>query len=747
VSATVELGRRALLRGGALIIGVSLAGAARAQDSHATAGAVNAVGPTRPNPKQIDAWLSVGADNKVRVFLGKVDLGQGNGTTLLQIVAEELDVALPQVSAADVDTLHSMNQGPTISSTSIQVAGPQLRLAAAALRQELLRRAAARLGLPATRLSVTDGVVHGGAAAISYAELVGSEPVAIDLPDSVPLKPASAYTIVGRDLPRLDTPHKIAGDYEFMQQTSVAGMLHGRIVRPRGQGAYGTGARVLAVDEASIAHLPEARIVRRGDFIGVVAPRQWDAVRAARALKVSWDIKPTLPGDADLHAKMLAARTEDTVVLSVGDVDRGVATAAHVVDGTYLGPYQAHGPFSPGCALATPDDDGLLVKCSSQDVFALRESIAGILGLPEARLRVQYLEGSGCYGHACYDDAAIAAALLAQAVGKPVRVQFMRWDEMGWDNFGPAHVGKIRVAADAGGRITAYTYDGWHHGWMVEETSEQLALGKPVHELSKGFGSLIVNPTDVGGMYDIANRRLVNHEVDGLDGYLKGANLRSPMDLSYSFASEQALDALAHALGIDPVEFRRRNISDPRWRGVLDAVAQASNWQPRSAPPAAEGAVVRGRGVALGTHRASRGGAVAEVEVNRETGLVVATHIYAALDCGMAVNPGIVASQISGMATQATSRMLKEEVTFTTTNVTSLDWVSYPVLRFGEHPAVTPIVIARGEPSSGAGEEALAAVGAAIANAVHDATGARLTQYPLTPARVLAALKTGTQAG
>ena len=425
-------------------------------------------------------------------------------------------------------------------------------------------------------------------------------------------------------------------------------------------------------------------------------------------------------------------------MLKEGDV--GQAGGEHVVAGVFHAPYQAHGPFGPGCALADVKPAGTLVQCSSQDVFALQERVAALVGAPKNLVQVQYIESSGCFGHSCYDDAALAAVLMSKLTGKPVRVQFMRWDELGWDNYGPAHVGEVRIGADRDGHLTSYEYQGWHHGWSIEETSEYLASGQPVHELDKGPGSLSVNKFDTGGMYDIPNRLLINHAVPGLDGYLKGANLRSPMDLSYSFGSEQLMDRLARQCKLDPVEFRRRNIKDERWRGVLDAVAEAAQWRPKVSTSRSNDAVVRGRGVGLGTHRAAMAGAIADLEVNRQTGAIVVKHIHVAFDCGIAVNPAIVESQIVGMAIQATSRVLKEAVTFSETNVTSLDWESYPVLRFAEHPDVTPIVLKRNDPSLGAGEEAIPAVGAAIANAFYDATDVQLTEYPMTPKRVLAAL-------
>jgi nicotinate dehydrogenase subunit B len=275
---------------------------------------------------------------------------------------------------------------------------------------------------------------------------------------------------------------------------------------------------------------------------------------------------------------------------------------------------------------------------------------------------------------------------------------------------------------------------------MIEESTEELAFDKPVRELNKGPLSLFVNKFVAGGMYEIPNRLLVNHAVPGLEGYLKGANLRAPMDLHYAFASEQLIDQLAAAANFDPVEFRRRNIKDERWRGVLDAAAEAAKWQPRRGPRGND-EVVTGRGVGLGTHRASMGGAAVEIEVNRKTGAILVKHIYAAMDCGIAINPDIVESQIVGMSIQAVSRVLMEAVEFSKTNVTSVDWASYPILRFGDHPPVTPIIVRRNDPPIGAGEEVLPAVGAAIANALFDATGKRLMEYPMTPDRVLAALR------
>jgi len=371
--------------------------------------------------------------------------------------------------------------------------------------------------------------------------------------------------------------------------------------------------------------------------------------------------------------------------------------------------------------------------------------LSTVLGMPAEKIRVQYYEGSGTFGRSCYEDAAQAAAIMSQAVGRPVRVQYMRWDEHGWDNYGPAHLAEVRAAVDANGKLVAYEYHGWQHGWTVTSSVLDIALQKAGVERASGSASITVNPMSTGSMYAVANRRVISHAVP-MNGYLRGAALRSPLDLSFAFASEQTIDELAYAIKMDPLEFRRRNIGDKRWLGVLNAAAEAAKWQPRVMASSLSNAdVVTGRGIGLGTHHVSYGAAVADIEVNKRTGLIIAKRLYGALDCGLAVNPGLVENQIVGQMIQSTSRVLKEEVTFDKRNVTSLDWVSYPILRFAEHPDVTAVVVQRlDEPSTGAGEEVMGATAAAIANAFFDATGVRMRQYPLTPERVKAALAAPT---
>jgi len=730
--------RRDFLKaGGALVIGFPLRSVLMAQEP--ARGTV--AGP--PDPKQVDTWLAIHSDNTATVYIGFAELGQGNSTALLQVAAEELDLDMSQLKTVRLDTNVTPNQGGTYSSASIQRGGPQVRTAAAEARQALLQLASKKLEAPVDRLGVVKGVVSAGDKSVSYGELVGDRPFHLAFTGTAAAKKPAEYKIVATAVPRNDLPDKVSGRYVYMQHVRVPGMLHGRVVRPRGQGAYGAGAKVMALDESSIRNISGARVLRKGDFVGVVAENEWDAVRAARQLKITWDNTPSLSGSDAMYDAMRAAKTDDRTVLERGNAADAIGAAPHKVAYNCRAPYQAHAPFGPNCAVADVKPDSALVMCSTQDVYGTRGTLARILGIPVPKVRVQYYEGSGTYGHSCYDDVAQAAALLSLLAGKPVRLQFMRWDEHGWDNYGPSHVGEVRAGASADGKLVGYEYEGWQHHWSNVETSEQLALGRPAEEWQPN-PAMQVNPRCCGGMYDIPNVRLVNHHVPGL-GYLKGAWLRSPLDLSFSFTSEQAIDQLAFLLKIDPYEFRQRNIKDPRWLGVLDAAAKAAQWTPRQAASNLQRAtIVTGRGIGMGTHLASYGAAVADIEVNRETGKVIAKHLYGAVDAGLVVNPGNVESQISGQLVQTASRMFHEEVTFSKTNVTSLDWASYPILRFEECPQVTPVVVQRlNEPSSGAGEEVMAAAAGAIANAFFDATGVRMAEFPLTPKRVLAALNRG----
>jgi nicotinate dehydrogenase subunit B len=366
-------------------------------------------------------------NNTATVFMGKVELGQGTTTGMLQIAAEELDLAMSQVSAARVDTNVTPNQGPAVASLSIMDKGPQLRAAAAEARQALLRLAAVRLNAPADRITVKDGVVvvdGDPGRAVTYGDLIGDRQFNVKMTGKAPQKPVSQYRLVTTRVLRVDIPEKVSGKYVYMQHVHVPGMLHGRVVRPRGQGAYGDGAKIISIDASSISDITGARVVRRGDLVGVVAEREWDAVRAAEKLRVTWDVPPRLPAGR-LFEAMRASRTSDSVIVDTGDVRVALATAAHIASATYYGPYQSHAPFAPSCALADVGAGSALVMCSTQFPHGVRNMLAQTLGLTADQVQVRYYEGAGVFGRACHDDCAIAAAVMSQAVGQPVRVQFM----------------------------------------------------------------------------------------------------------------------------------------------------------------------------------------------------------------------------------------------------------------------------------------------------------------------------------
>lgn len=763
------LPRREFLKAtGSLVVGFSTAETLGAQAPPAGNGRRGAVsGP--PDDAEIDSYFAVHPDNTVTIFSGYVELGQGGPTALRQIAAEELDLDFDQVRTVRNDTFLCTN-GATYASMTVGVGGVKLRAAASEARRVLLGLAAERLGVALETLTVARGVVAVKSEpqrAVSYGDLLGDKGfnrryeavpyrgIGLELPrtnpNNAPPKPRGEYRVVGQRIPRFDIPEKVSGKYTYIQHVRVPGMWHGRMVLPHGQGSYGAGnPKVVSVDPESIKEIPGVQIVRRGNFVAVAAEREWDAVRAAKQLRVTWDAFAPLSGSDGLHDSFRAAKTKDLVVADSGDATAAWSKGAHMMAATYIGPYQSHGTMAPNCAVADVKGDSALMMCSDQAIYQTRASVAQLLGLPPEKVRVQFYSGSNTFGSSCYVEAALAAALMSRELGKPVRVQLSREDEFGWDNYAPAHLADVRGAVDHDGKLVAFEYQGWGHGSPGGTTVAQLAFGTAPASSDPNGGGLFQLRLSQNDMYDIPNRRMIDHRIPG-NPYLRIGALRAPLDPPYFFAQEGMMDELAYAARLDPYEFRKRNISHPRWLGVLKAATDAAKWSPRvAASNLSDAKIVTGRGIGLGTHhvpmnqgdRITFAAAVAEIEVNKETGIVTARHVYGAIDCGLAINPGIVESQIVGMSIHGTSLALKEEVTFDQAHVTSLDWKSYPVLRFAEHPAVTPIVVQRiDEKSTGAGEEVLPAVVAAIGNAFFDATGVRLRQFPLTPKRVLRALK------
>jgi CO/xanthine dehydrogenase Mo-binding subunit len=761
-----EISRRSFLRGGGgLVVGLSLAGAATAgaaNDPRAPSPAHTGAVPGPPDAAQIDSWLQVNPDNTATLFGGNVELGQGTPTSLRMIAAEELDMAFEQVRYAQVDTNTSLSAA-TVGSGSTQgalrEAGNNVRTAAAAARAALLKLASAHLGVPAGSLSVDRGVVSGGGKSVAYADLIAGKLFnsTIAAQRATPKQPG-AFRVVGTRIPRQDIPAIVSGRETYVQNIRVPGMLHGRVVRPRGQAAWSKGATLLGVDERSVAHIPGVQVVRRGNFLGVVAPREYDAVRAAAELKARWDESPSLPGHGNLAGSMRdPAKLQGEVVSArSGDVGAGLSSAKTVVARTFFTPYQSHGVLGPNAAVADVRPGSAHILAATQIPYSTRTLVFNALQKQDAarftsatQVRVQVYPASGTYGHSGLDDVTVAAALLSQAVGKPVRAQLMRWDEHGWDNLGPAYLIDVRAGIDAAGKIVGYDYTSFQHGWMSVETNAELS-GVP---LPANAGTGNADATSAASYYRIPNRRVTSKRLDGYKGFLKGTYLRAPAAPQSLFASESVIDELAYLARLDPIEFRKRNldtatVEGQRWADVLDAVAKLSNWKPQvSASALRTGNLVAGRGVAMGGFAGALPASVVDIEVDRKTGKIAVKHVYTVQDNGLGANPASIENQMVGCVIQACSRALLEEVRFSKVRQTSLDWASYPILRFKDAPAVTVQHIQRlDQPAAGSGEPATAAIAAGIANAFFDATGARLTRVPFTPGYVRGVLAAAAKA-
>lgn len=696
-----------------------------------------ATGPTAG----VDAWLAIDRTGTVMVRFGKVELGTGIATAVAQIVADELDVPFAQVRVKDADTDDTPDQGYTAGSASLSSGAVPVRQAAAEARLAVLALAATRFGVTPDRLQTANGAVTviGESRRATYGELVDGQALHRTISASTKVKNPDAYRVVGQPIPRVDVPGKVFGSYAYLQNLRVPGMLHGRVIRPKP-----VGASLAAVDEASIAHLPGVRVVKRAAFLGVVAPTEWEAIVAMRKLEVTWSGGGLAPvGDLASAVRSVPQLSEKAIV----DTGNAGTLGGAAINATYVWPYQTHGSIGPSCAIADVRGGKATIWSSTQGVFPLRPAIATLLGLPPAAVHVQYVEGSGCYGHNGSDDAAADAALLSQAVGAPVRVQWMRDQEHGWDPKGPAMVMAHSAALDsAGARIAVWRSEVW-------SPSHSTRPGGDVGNLLAGrlTNAPAAKVTFVGGdrdakvNYKIPNYRVTMHNLN--DGLLHSSAMRGLGGTQNTFANESFMDELAAAAHADPLAFRRAHLADDqRALDLLGALARLGTWQPRPAAANVDrgAATVRGRGLSFVRYENTEAyvGCIADVLVNRKTGHVRVERFAIAHDCGLIVNPNGLRNQIEGNAIQALSRTIKERVAFNTSGVTSLDWHSYPIVRFSEVPEVIIALIDRThEPVLGAGEATTTVIAPAVANAIFDATGVRLREVPFTPDRVAAALR------
>jgi CO/xanthine dehydrogenase Mo-binding subunit len=649
--------------------------------------------------------------------------------------------------------------GGASGSTGIWKGGAALRNAAAEARHTLLEMASEKLGVPIEQLTVTDGVVsdkNDAAKKVSYGDLIGGRQFNVELEwnknigndlmvkgKAKPKSPSEYKTVGKPGTRRRDIAPKVLGTIEYMVDVKVPGMLHGRMIRPAVASSVPT-----AIDESSVKDIPGVKVVWQKGFLGVVAPREWDAIRASEKLKVTWsDAKPPFPNQSELydHIRKAAVVTEDPPKKS-GDVEAAFASAAKVVEATYEWPFQSHAPMSPACGVADVRDGEATVWTASQKAHYAAEGVAKMLNLPLEKVKAVQMIGPGSYGRNDSGDAVMDAAVLSKAVGKPVRVQGMRYEGHGWDPKAPASVHVSRAAVDKDGKVIAWKFE-------TKAFSKRDTLnneGSPEHTLAGQLMDLPLKPVMLFGHPDESYNFPSIHKISAtiaplLDraSPLRSAHLRDPGGPQTHFAVESFMDELALALNMDPVEFRVRNLKDARDIAVIKAVAEKAGWQPRvGARKQIKGDVYVGQGIAYATRGGTRVATVAEVEVNRSTGKVWAKRFTVAQDCGQIIAPDLLRLTIEGNIVQSTSRALWEEVKFDEKSVTSTDWKSYPIVDMTEAPETIDIILIDHPelPPTGAGEATTRPTAGALANAIFDATGIRLRQAPFTPERLKAGM-------
>ena len=739
---TTRVSRRSFLAaGGVLIVGLGLDGLGPA-GAQSTPDADRFLGKSLA-PDAVDSFLAVHRDGTVTAFVGRVDLGTGGRIAMRQLVGEELDIPLERIAMIEGDTALTPNQGGTGGSYGIARGGSQLRLAAATARRALVDLAAQRLGRPASDLEVADGVVRGkdGNGSVGYGELIGDRALNLKVDTAAPLRPHDRFRFIGKSLPRPDLPAKITGHHRYLQDLVLPNMLHARVIRPP---AF--GAALVSVDESSIAGIGSARVVRIQSFLAVVAEREWDAVRAARALKTQWGAGTGLPDHArEFEAMRASPVVRDQEVAKRGDLAALSAPPAgtRTLAASYRWPMQTHGSIGPSCGVADVRPDRVTVWSASQNVHGLQNTFARVLGVERDRVRVIYMDGSGSYGANGADDAAAEATLLSREVGRPVRVQWSRQEEHGLDPKGPAQLLELRAAVDKDGEIAAWETQAWLPISTANLPNIPLlavdAAGLPQTQ-GRATGLIYQN---VDPPYAMPNLNAVVHWI--ADAPLRTSPLRAPGKIANTFAVESFTDEIAALARVDPLEFRLRRLANPRGLEVLRRVAARMGWQPRPSPGpgSRNAAVLTGRGLAY-VHYKHDETIVAmgmDVTVERATGRIRVTRVVAAQDCGLMINPDCVKAQLEGNILQTLSRALHEEVVYDRDRVTTVDWASYPILTFPEVPKLDLELIQRlDQPPLGAGEAASTPVGAALANAVFDATGVRLRTVPFRADRMKAAL-------
>ena len=756
--------RRDFLKGSGALV-VAFGSAAVAQRYDVLAQGINGAGST-----QLDSWIAVGSDGAVTAYTGKCDFGQGLYTAQMQLVAEELAVPLGRVRLIQCDTSMTPDQGTTSGQQShpANFNETNLALAAATAREALVGLASTRLGVPAADLIASDGRVSlktTPSRSVGYGELVGGRRFNLPLNAAAKRKHPREWSVLGTPVPRVDMREMVEGRFEFVHNVKVPGMMHGRVVRPPE-----VGAALVRVDDSSVRDLPGiVKVVVKGNFVGVVAQKQWQAVQAAERLKVEWARgTTTLPPQRDLYRTLRTQPARDTLLVDSGDVDAKLKAASTVLASTYHHPYQMHGSIGSSCAVADVQGEKATVWSATQSVYPTRNTTAMLLGLRPEAIRVIYTRGAGCYGINGADTVSYDAALLSQAVGRPVRVQLSRKDEMAWENYGNAFVIDQRIGLDQDGNITVWDYEAWsaaRGGRPGYNTPGNVVTGflaglnpapfaprtpapppnTPLNNGSNTAPSYIAGRVreSSNGAGIVASERVLSHRV--LSPFFTGP-LRAPERLQNTFAHECFLDEAAAHVKADPVEYRLRHLRHARLSAAVRAAARAARWEPRPSPRPGRRptGTVSGRGIACVCYEGDNGyvAMVADVDVNQDTGVIHVTRLVVAQDSGPISNPDGMRNQIEGGALQGLSRALGEEVTWDDRKVTSVDWRTYRSLPVGfALPAFEIVLLDQPDVEAcGSGETSITVVAAAIGNAVFDATGVRLREVPFTPERVKAAI-------
>ena len=754
---TLSLTRRSvLLGGGALVVSIGAGVTLETVLSISQAYAQGAKPPLTPD--QLSSYIAVNADGSVSAYFGKMDMGHGLHVAIGQIVAEELDVPFKSVKVFMGDTATSVNQGGASGSTGIQLGGKQMRMAAAEARRVLVEMAAGVLSTPADRLTVNDGVVSAAddkAKRISYGEMIGGKYFNVQLdwnkeygnalyaPGKAQPKKPSEHKIVGQPIKREDVAPKVFCQEDFCTDVKVPDMVHGRMIRPPVAGSV-----PVKVDEGSIKNIPGAKVVWDKGFLGVVADKEWDAIKAAEKLKVEWSAEaPPFPEQASLYDHIRKASVRKRVVEQQnGNVDEAFKSAARVIEAEYEWPFQSHASMGPACALVEIKDGNVTCWSGTQKSHFVQNGLAATLQVPLDKVRVIFKPGPGSYGRNDADDCAMDAGVLAKAVGRPVRLQYMRDQGTGWDPKGPASTHRARAGLNASGEVIAYEFTSKAFSRVDVDTNG----GKPPDTLAGQTLGVVLKSGDGFGVpaesYAVEHKRLAWETIPPLldrASPLRSSHLRDPVGPQIHFASESFIDEVAAAVNADPIEFRLRHIKEPRDVAVIKAAAEKAKWDTRPSPRRDQtGTKVSGRGIAYAQRNGTRVAIVAEVDIDRTTGKIWARKFTVAHDCGQIINPDGLVKCIEGNIVQGVSRTLWEEVTFDRKAVTSVDWVTYPILDITETPSQVDVVLINHPeiPPSGAGEPSIRPVAAAIANAIFDATGVRIRRVPFSPERVKAAL-------